>query len=293
MSDAHVPVPSTLGALPRATLLVYRRGIVTFLALSILGWLGTTASLVTDSLFGGVFRDVPRGIQAVVVLAAILLQLVTTLAVTYVTADLYQGQAPRLWDSLGRVIGRFWALLRLALLAVAALAMLAAPVLFAESALPGLQSGPVGQWIYGIIYYVLLILVLPFTLTLPALQLEPSLGAVGAVRRTWALVHGAWGQITAALLVVLVPVWLGWGVTRVMDYWNVPLLSGLLSALVLVLGFPLFGIALTLLYYGRCHHLAAQRLEPARANKRTPSGLKATHRTRRRGQHHVGARPAH
>jgi hypothetical protein len=253
---------STLGDLLRAALRLYRRGIVPFLALSSLSWLGSSVFPGTTGPVDELFRLLPWWLQTVAALAALVLSILPILAVTYVTADLYHGQVPRLLDSLGRTLGRAWAMFRLALLAYVALLVPVSPFLFVLFAHPALQSGPFGLSTTLLAVCVPVILLLPMTLAVPAVQLEPSLGAVGAVKRAWALVHGAWWYLTGVLLLAPTLLWLGWKTTSLLDPLNAPLLSGLLNAILVIACSPLIGIVATLLYYQRCDHLASQPPAP-------------------------------
>jgi hypothetical protein len=280
MNPARMSSPdSTLGDLLRTALGLYRRGIVPFVALSIVSWLGSTASLGNVGPFADLFQSLPWWLQTLLAVAPLLVGILACLAFTYVTADLYHGQAPGLRDSLGRALGRSWAVVRLALLGWGALLGAAIPFWFVLVAVPALQAGPLGLSPYLLAVCASFILMLPMALALPALQLEPSLGAVGAVKRGWALVRGAWWYTTGVMLLLLIPLGLiGWRTTSLLDPLHAPLLSGLLNAILLIAFYPLMGIVATLFYYERCDRLAAQSPAPALESQRA-SRSKITRRS--------------
>src|SRR3954454_23461079 len=183
MNPAQTPIPgSTLGELLRTAFGLYRRGIVPFLALSILSWLGSTASLGNVGPLADLFRLLPGSLETPVALVSFLLGILACLAFTYVAADLYHGQVPGFRNSLSRALGRSWAVFRLALLAGVAWLVAAVPLMVVLAAVQVRQANPLSLTAYLLAVYASFIPLLPLALALPALQLEPSLGAVGAVK---------------------------------------------------------------------------------------------------------------
>jgi hypothetical protein len=262
---------------------VYRRGFKTFLGitalvqvpLAILSLPLYAASsrfgqriVVTEDFMAAAeaFGGTIAAIGAVLAIFTIVGNILMTAATSYATSAIYLGQAPTIGDAYRFALGRFWALFRLGILLGAAflgLFLLFMLPAFAPILLPLMCiSFPIAA-IVGIY------LAVNWSLSTPALVLEEPASAIRALRRSQALVRGAWWRtlLTLFLLSILVGViqFLASGLVEAVvsgaqlvvapgaDFrpeW-LTVLGGLFQSLAGVLYGPLMYIGLTVMYYDR------------------------------------------
>jgi hypothetical protein len=262
---------------------VYRRGFKTFLGitalvqvpLAILSLPLYAASsrfgqriVVTEDFMAAAeaFGGTIAAIGAVLAIFTIVGNILMTAATSYATSAIYLGQVPTMADAYRFARGRFWALFRLGILLGAAflgLFLLFLLPAFAPMLLPLMCiTFPVAA-IIGIY------LAVNWSLSTPALVLEEPASAIRALRRSVALIRGAWWRtlLTLFLLSILVGViqFLASGLLEAVvagaqlvvapgaDFrpeW-LTVLGGLFQSLAGVLYGPLMYIGLTIMYYDR------------------------------------------
>jgi hypothetical protein len=262
---------------------VYRRGFKTFVGTTALVQVPSTivslpfltaTSTFTDRLTEGsdpsaafaVFEGIAAVSLGLTVIVAIVGQILLLAATCYVTSAIYLGETPSVGEAYRPAFKHFWGLFRLGVIVfvlfmgglLLAVAPLAVPALICLSAIIMLLE------FAALVYFST-----RWSLAIPALVLEGLTSAVGALRRSQALVEGAWWRTFVTLVVMTLLV----GIIQVIAAGlvealtagvqalalpgtiNRPAWLGVLSALLQtvagVLYGPLFYIGVTLLYYDR------------------------------------------